>query len=101
MPGTSAEKQAEKIYLKDVYVWTPGSDGKGEQEVWSGHVYAKKAQTPDGNTITAYSMPGEISYARKMGGFQPSSGLWYQSRARLENENSGVEENFGVYSPPS
>ena len=40
-----------RSYLENVHVWTPGRDGKGEEEVYSGWISERKARTPDGITI--------------------------------------------------
>jgi hypothetical protein len=93
MAQVSTDIKTGKIPLSGVPVWTPGKDGKGDQELWSGNVYAQKAELDD-NVITNYSQPQEIAFSKSIKGFQPSSGLWYQTRVKLQKENPDVEENF-------
>lgn len=78
----------DMVPVADVYVWTPSG-----VEVWSGNVGARKAQL-NGTTITRYSQPQAIRYATQKGRFVASSGLWYQTRLRLEKEMPEVESDF-------
>ncbi len=94
MPDLQTEGQAlVKVPLAGVRVWTPGKDYKGDEEAWSGNVYAKKAEL-NGMTLKAYPQWEEIAHAREIGGFEPSSGLWYQTRARLQTESPDIEKDF-------
>lgn len=88
MSETTQTEPLAKIPLSNVYIWTPSGE-----EVWSGRVYPKKAQQDD-STITGYQQWEAIKHGKQMGGFVPSAGLLYQTRAKLEKENPVVEEDF-------
>jgi|GEM_PF-4818588 len=82
-----------KIEVVGLPIWTPGRDGRGDEERYTGRVHAKKA-AEGGSVLTGYSRPQAVGYAAKHGGLVPSSGLWYQTRARLEAEGNPVEKDF-------
>jgi hypothetical protein len=88
MSTQTQESKVIKVPLSDVHVWTPSGE-----EVWTGNVYALKAQK-DRKTVTSYSQPHAVDYAGQLGGLVPSSGLWYQARKRLQKENPDVEKDF-------